>query len=560
MIPLSLHVSNMYGRHYAVITLPHPRDVDLTNIITLGTTLELAILRWLTKGQVEAAYRGRGVKKPFAKLNCVAHSKKGVEIRQDAIMLTGYVSSTEAKGKRFEIWVDVVDRMSRDNISAWEKYQANATQKIIKTFGILGKQKKCYCRMVANPRPYQNMRRAIESLSQPSRDLAGPICGYNKFQEVYPKEEDAKAAQQSENPLFQELSLSQRSALQKATTQSLTIIQGGNARRRKVMTAALILESLARSSKDTKTAGPKVLFCAASNEGVDSVVRILQAKEVEVVRVYAKSRYGCFTNLNRIALHRLVWQLGISEREILAGAQVVATTCMSACDPAIKGFHRYGTVIIHEAHLAREPETLIPLALVGGKVTMISPSAWNPAEDGHDGEAPSLANIPNPAEGIASLVHRLVDDEWVNPELLSTDSVLEDLAGLVESYVEPQEGEKDFVKVSGEQIRPLLVAYVESSAAASNSAEPRLIAELVHKYITSEVKSDDVSVILESKTRVADIKRDLGRFVNVYTIDEYLGRTNVHPKIYNARNTSYFTMTLCRLKTVQSWQKDCTSP
>eukprot|EP01022_Parablepharisma_sp_SALTPOND_P017555 TRINITY_DN2820_c0_g1_i1.p3 TRINITY_DN2820_c0_g1~~TRINITY_DN2820_c0_g1_i1.p3 ORF type:complete len:166 (-),score=14.68 TRINITY_DN2820_c0_g1_i1:71-568(-) len=117
--------------------------------------------------------------------------------------------------------------------------------------------------------------------------------------------------------------------------------------------------------------GLRVLLCAASNEGVDNIASSVFGAGIDIVRSYAKSRQGCFNNLNMIALHILAKDYEKKEA-VVNNAEVVATTCAAAYDYPINEKY-YDVVIVDETHLAEEPECLIPISLAKYRLILLGP-------------------------------------------------------------------------------------------------------------------------------------------------------------------------------------------
>ena len=199
----------------------------------------------------------------------------------------------------------------------------------------------------------------------------------------------------------------QNMAVEKALGEdTIVLIQGPPGTGKTVTLTAILQELITRLSHEDN----KILVCAPSNIAVDHLAERLMTKNINVSRMYSRSkeflgevpRY-----LEKVSLHeeirklkdrkfqRLikyinlkrdgVWLKDSEEREfkqlrlkaelkILGKAKVVCCTCITAADPRIQELFKDGYdfeyVVIDEAAHSLEPETLLPLLYNARKVIL----------------------------------------------------------------------------------------------------------------------------------------------------------------------------------------------
>lgn len=131
----------------------------------------------------------------------------------------------------------------------------------------------------------------------------------------------------------------------------------------------------------------QVLVCAPSNVAVDQLTEKIHATGLKVVRLTAKSREALDSSISFLTLHQQVAKstshvelqkliqlkneqgelssnderkykalVRTCEKEILAAADVICTTCVGAGDQRLSKF-KFRTVLIDEATQAAEPGT-----------------------------------------------------------------------------------------------------------------------------------------------------------------------------------------------------------
>lgn len=188
-----------------------------------------------------------------------------------------------------------------------------------------------------------------------------------------------------------ELNYSQNQAIKKALQSPLFLIQGPPGTG-KTVTSAAIVYHLAKSNLG------KVLVCAPSNIAADQLSEKISKTGIKVVRVCAKSREAISTNIEYLSMHNLIRQLNNrdsrklndlmkqreehgelsidnyelykklkikAETEVVSGAEVIVTTCVTALDKRLKDY-KFPFVLVDEATQACESECLLPL-LKGSK-------------------------------------------------------------------------------------------------------------------------------------------------------------------------------------------------
>jgi hypothetical protein len=187
-------------------------------------------------------------------------------------------------------------------------------------------------------------------------------------------------------PGLPELNASQATAVRAVLQKPLSLIQGPPGTG-KTVTSATLVYWMSRQKMG------QVLVAAPSNVAVDHLTEKIALTGLKVVRVCARSRESVASSVAHLTLHSMLQTLGTAtrpalkallaakqshgelsaadekklrtltreaEREILAAADVICTTCAGAGDKRFSGL-RFQQVLIDEATQACEPECLIPV-------------------------------------------------------------------------------------------------------------------------------------------------------------------------------------------------------
>eukprot|EP00667_Euglena_gracilis_P001144 EG_transcript_1144 len=197
-------------------------------------------------------------------------------------------------------------------------------------------------------------------------------------------------------PGLPELNHSQVSAVKSVLQKPLSLIQGPPGTG-KTVTSATIVYHLAKQNQG------QVLVAAPSNVAVDQLTEKIHQTGLKVVRLCAKSREAVASPVEFLTLHHQVRHLDsadkselamlqqlkdeqgelsamdekkyktlsrLTEREILAAADVICTTAVGAADPRLASF-RFKQCLIDESTQATEPECLIPIVLGAKQVVLV---------------------------------------------------------------------------------------------------------------------------------------------------------------------------------------------
>jgi regulator of nonsense transcripts 1 len=202
---------------------------------------------------------------------------------------------------------------------------------------------------------------------------------------VEPQSIAASLPQRIRAPGLPELNPSQAAAVRTVLQRPLCLIQGPPGTG-KTLTSATIVYHLVRQRQG------QVLVVAPSNTAVDHLTEKIAATGLKVVRVVARSRESVVSSVEELCLHNIVIAaagakselrklhtlkaeagelsakdgarlrklLRDAEREVLAAADVICTTCAGAGDSHFTNL-RFRQVLIDEATQAAEPECLIPI-------------------------------------------------------------------------------------------------------------------------------------------------------------------------------------------------------
>ena len=197
-------------------------------------------------------------------------------------------------------------------------------------------------------------------------------------------------------PNLPELNHSQVYAVKTVLQRPLSLIQGPPGTG-KTVTAATIVYQLVKQTNG------QVLVCAPSNIAVDQLTEKIHRTGLKVVRLCAKSREAIDSPVSFLALHNQlrnitanaelqkliqlkeeVGELSASdeqafislkraaERDLLANADVICSTCVGAGDPRLSSNKlKIRSVLIDECTQATEPECLIPIVSGGKQVILV---------------------------------------------------------------------------------------------------------------------------------------------------------------------------------------------
>ena len=186
-------------------------------------------------------------------------------------------------------------------------------------------------------------------------------------------------------PGLPELNPSQITAVRSVLQRPLSLIQGPPGTGKTVTSATLVYHL-------SKQGMGQVLVAAPSNVAVDHLAMKIAATGLKVVRVVARSRESITSSVEELCLHNIViaaagpkselrkltalkaeaGELSAkdgarlrklvrdAERDVLASADVICTTCAAAGDSHFANM-RFQQVLIDEATQAAEPECLIPI-------------------------------------------------------------------------------------------------------------------------------------------------------------------------------------------------------
>jgi len=187
-----------------------------------------------------------------------------------------------------------------------------------------------------------------------------------------------------------DLNDSQTEAIRQVLRKPLALIQGPPGTGKTVTSASLVYHMVKQNK------GAQILVTAPSNVAVDQLTAKIHQTGLRVVRITAKSREHLDSNVEHLALHYIVQNLGSTtstqlqrllkkkedsgnqlsagdmkqlnrirkglEHQILKAADVICCTCAGAGDPRLIGY-KFRHVLLDEATQATEPESLIPIVM-----------------------------------------------------------------------------------------------------------------------------------------------------------------------------------------------------
>ncbi|RXK41944.1 ATP-dependent helicase [Tremella mesenterica] len=233
---------------------------------------------------------------------------------------------------------------------------------------------------------FDRMQMSMKTFAVDEKSVSGYI--YHKLlgHEVEPQTLRTTMPKRYSAPNLPELNHSQVAAVKAVLQKPLSLIQGPPGTG-KTVTSASIVYHLAKMNPG------QVLVCAPSNVAVDHLCEKIHQTGLKVVRLAAKSREALASGIDFLALHNQVAKadthpelqkliqlrndqgelsqsderkykslVRACEKDILATADVICTTCVGAGDPRINRI-KFRTVLIDEATQSAEPECMIPLVM-----------------------------------------------------------------------------------------------------------------------------------------------------------------------------------------------------
>ncbi|CAG9322275.1 unnamed protein product [Blepharisma stoltei] len=185
----------------------------------------------------------------------------------------------------------------------------------------------------------------------------------------------------------------QTEAVRAALKSKFMMIQGPPGTGKTSTSVAIIYHMLKKFNE-------QILACAPSNNAADQLALRLESCGVKVLRVVARSREALKSETDHLALHNLIYKnsdrdykklqdkidegskLTVAERKkhtklyyntsdrLLSEAEVIVTTCIGAFDKRLEDFE-FKRVLIDDATLATEPESLLPMLACAEQVIMV---------------------------------------------------------------------------------------------------------------------------------------------------------------------------------------------
>jgi regulator of nonsense transcripts 1 len=244
---------------------------------------------------------------------------------------------------------------------------------------------------------FDRMQQALKKLAVDESSVSGylyhALLGHN----VEPTTLKVNMPSKINAPNLPELNHSQASAVRTVLTKPLSLIQGPPGTG-KTVTSATIVYHLSKQNQG------QILVAAPSNVAVDHLTAKIALTGLKVVRLTAKSRESVQSQVDHLTLHAMVHSLGTAtrpelkrlikmksesngdisasdeqryrtmyrdaEREILAAADVICTTCAGAGDARLSKM-KFKQVLVDEATQAAEPEALIPIVLGAKQLVLV---------------------------------------------------------------------------------------------------------------------------------------------------------------------------------------------
>lgn len=243
---------------------------------------------------------------------------------------------------------------------------------------------------------FDRMQAALRKFAVEDDSVSGYLYHALLGHQVEPQAIRASLPSKYQAPGLPELNHSQIAAVKTVLQRPLSLIQGPPGTG-KTVTSATIVYHLSKQGQG------QVLVAAPSNVAVDHLTEKIASTGLKVVRVAAKSREEVATSVDHLTLHRQVKALAATakpelkkllklkeevgelsdgderrlrklsreaERDILAAADVICTTCAGAGDRRFEGL-RFKQVLVDEATQAAEPECLIPLVMGAKQIVLV---------------------------------------------------------------------------------------------------------------------------------------------------------------------------------------------
>jgi len=327
--------------------------------------------------------------------------------------------------------------------------------------------------------------------------------------------------------------VSQQKAINAALTQRITLIQGPPGTGKTVLACEIVrLICNQLSSKEY------ILVTAETNMAVDNLTRKLLELDIKIVRIGKLDAVS--PDVQQAVLEQ---QLMLRDEEktksviksVMSDAKVIATTCISAGDLALKGM-AFPYVLIDEATQVTEPNCLIPLMngckqlVLIGDPEQLSPTVLVATPESDDRNVPKLHQL---SETLFHRLQKLIPSFFLNeqyrmhPQIAIFPSEVFYNNKLKSAKSTNQRSAINSI-VFNERVMFIDTQSTETHCGRSfsNEKEVEVVTIVVQQLLKDKVIPSSIAVLTPYAAQVKLIRENLFAFkgIEVRSIDAYQGR------------------------------------